>query len=425
MPDTPNTVRPGPERDEAAGYRPVSGVAVAAAAVAGISAVAVLGVWATAKVRGRPILVKELLPLAAVGVALAVVARWQLRRIGNARTGHGLASAALWVSLLALGGYGAYYFATDLAVRQQARKTADDFFTLMADGKPEMAFRLTRPPSQQADLPDAERVRARFGSTDLYAFNQADLPRTFRTWPDKVRFQFTGERERVDEADGFQVELNYVLRTPEGQFDVGITTRGFDDRITGGREWQVLFQRTGLRQDRQLTKLGRLCLELQAECARRFLPKWNQELVKEKPEAIAAIVRKEGQVLPAGERDKVAEELHRPGAVNIFPGAGPTRPPGLPTILFSPDAVRLVQVVEADAPTVAPNVPAWLTIRLAGDELVKEMLRLAGPGWEQQPLLPIMTYDPELRNYEFRFVPEELNLRPSQPRIGPTAAPAS
>src|SRR2546423_1111077 len=108
MPDTPNTLRTGPERDEAAGYRPASGVAVAAVAVAGVTALTVLGVWVTAKVRGRPILVWQLLPVAAVGVALAVVARWKLRRVEGTRTGQGLATAALWVSLLALGGYGAY-----------------------------------------------------------------------------------------------------------------------------------------------------------------------------------------------------------------------------------------------------------------------------------------------------------------------------
>ncbi len=239
----------------------------------------------------------------------------------------------------------------------------------------------------------------------------------FRTWPGKVTYQFNGERDRVDEPDGFQVDLNYVLRSPEGRFEVAVGTRGYDDRATGGRDWQVLFQRTGLKPDREYTKLGRLCLELQSEC-RRYLYTWS--LQPRRADSVARILRKEGAALPDGERQKVVEEIVRPNSINVMPGAGPMRPPPMPNVFVDADGTRFTQTVEVDAPTVGPNVPAVLTVRLAGDALVKEMVQLSGPGWEQQPVREIqsaVSTDPELRNYQFKFEVVELNLRPSLPRI--------
>jgi hypothetical protein len=188
MADTPNTVRSGPERDEAEGYRPLSALAVMALALAGVTAATVLSIWITAKIRGRPILIWQVMLVAAVALGLAVTARSQLRRSDSTRAGLGLAKVALWLSLFSLGGYGAYFAATGIAVRQQARDVADKMFALLSDGKPELGFRLTRPPAQQRGIePDAEKIRARFGSTDLFHFMGTELVRTFRTWPDKAR----------------------------------------------------------------------------------------------------------------------------------------------------------------------------------------------------------------------------------------------
>jgi hypothetical protein len=248
----------------------------------------------------------------------------------------------------------------------------------------------------------------------------------FRTWgPDKVRVQFAGERERQDQPDGFQVELNYAVRTPEGEFEFSILTRGVDDPISGGRDWQIVFQKSGLRQERRLTKLGRLCAELQYECARRYLRRWLSELARLEPDAIAAVVRLEGAVPPAGLREKLIAELRQPDAINPFPGAGPMRGAGLPTVLFSADAVRLTHVVEATAPAADksdPKIPTVLTIRVINVELERELLKLAGPDWDRHPLLgndPDPT--PELEPYglDNLFQVTEVNLRPSQPRIAP------
>ena len=107
MPDRPNVLPAGLERDEAAGYRPVSGLAVAALMLAAASAVAVIAIVVLTRVRGRPILVPTVLVTAAIAFALSLAARWKVARSLGTRSGLGLAKAAVWISVLSFGGYGA------------------------------------------------------------------------------------------------------------------------------------------------------------------------------------------------------------------------------------------------------------------------------------------------------------------------------
>jgi hypothetical protein len=424
MPERPHTLAPGPQRDEAAGYRPVAGLAIAALIVAGLTGITVLSIAVMIGTRHRPILSPLAVLLAAAGLMLSTAAWWQIRRSEGTRTGFGLTRIAFWVSLLSLGGYGAYYFAIDWAVHKQAETIADQFLKMLAEGKPELAFRLTRPPGQQRGIEtDANKIRARFGSTDLHFFDQSDLTREFRTWKEKARVQFKAPGTWEDKPDGFLVVLNYSLRTPEGLFDLVVFAQGFDDRVTGGdREWQIIFPGSGLRQDRQLTKLGRLCDELQGVCMRNYLRGiWVPALPGLKPEEVAAIVRIDGAVPREEQRKKLIEEVQQPSAINLIPGSGPSRQPGMPTMYFDADGVRLVQTIQVNAPIVDAQCPAVLTIQVVGEpRLMKELLDLAGPDWEKQPF---MSYEQnpssQLAEYKFDFKVTELNFRPGLPRIAP------
>ncbi len=423
MPDRVPAVSTGLERDEAAGYRPISAIAVAALLLAAVTVITVISVGVIMRVGGRPVLSPAVLVLAAASVGVSMAARWRVRRSGDTRTGIGLTRLAMWLSILALGGYGAYFAATDLALRQQARTEADQFFALLSQGQPELAFRLTRDPAQQRGIePDAKKIRARFGSTDLHHFLQSDLTRIFRTWPDKARVTFVGPGERLDLPNGFLVQLNYAIRTPEGQFDVDVWTRGVDDETTGARDWHVLFPKSTMRPEHQLTQLGRLCGELQLVWARSRYAEWSLRLPAEPIAEVEKIVQIEGVAPPEVQRRKLAEEVKQPGAINQTPGASPTRPPGLPTLYFDPDGVRIVQLVEVKAPTISAQCPAFLTAQLVGDELVKTLQKLAGPGWENQPLLPNDNYGAQLIPYKYEFKVSSLDLRPSLPPIAPAPA---
>src|SRR5438552_14320950 len=98
MPDTPRTTAPPPPppTDVAAGYRPISGLAIAALGVAVLTAVIVLVIVAVSLAKGRAILAEWVVALAVLGLALSVVARWQIRRSEGTRAGLGLAGISIW-----------------------------------------------------------------------------------------------------------------------------------------------------------------------------------------------------------------------------------------------------------------------------------------------------------------------------------------
>jgi hypothetical protein len=423
MPDRPNTLGAQPQRDEAAEYRPISAAAVAALMLSVAVALAVLLTLAMSwLVRKRPILVPPLLVLSTISLVLSAVAYRYVRRSEGTRTGLRAAQIAFWLSLLSLGGYGGYYFAIDTAVRQQARAVADQFFAELSADKPELAFRLTRDPDQQRTIPtEAEKIRARFGATDLRVFLQSELSRMSTAWAGsgKFRTEYRGPGERLDDPDGFTLQLTYTLRTPEGQFDVDAWVRGIDDRVTGSRDWQIIFPRTGVRVARQLTQLGRVTAELQMECLRRFLPqRWLPMVPLMKPEELATIVRVNGLVPAAGQRAKLAEQLQAPRAIDLTPGVGPMRAPEFPLTRVGPDGVRLIQVIQVNAPAVCAQCPSYLTVGVVGDDLVKFVEKLSGADWERQPLLPSVEYSPPLADYKYEFKVTELNIRPDLPAIG-------
>jgi hypothetical protein len=355
--------------------------------------------------------------LAAVGLALSLAARWQIRRSESTRAGLMLANAGLWVSLLFGLGYGAYYAGTEAALRKQAEAAADQWFGLLVGGKPEEAFRLTLPPAQQRGVPEnAEDIRRRFGATELALFLRSDLPRMCRSWPDKVKVRTVGVREWEVKPTGFQVDLNYEVRTPEGQYDVVISTVGTDDPAGGGRDWQVMFQRSGIRDTgRRLTKLGRLCLELQARVQRNFLPEWAKGLPG--GPSVEPLIRLEGAVPPEDKRATWAKEMRLPGAVNLFPGSGPLRPPGMPTAHITADDVFFANNSEVSLPSLGGSIATVLVVRPTDATLIQEMLRLAGPGWENQPVEPLAERPPELAPYNADFRVVEINIKPSAPKL--------
>jgi hypothetical protein len=398
----------------------VSGLAVAALGVSALAALVVLTVGVAAKIKGRPVLLPSVLFLAGLGLVLSIAARWHIQRAEGTRAGRKLASIALWLSLLSGFGYGAYYYGTEFALRKQAEAAADQWFALLGKGQPELAFRLTRDPAQQRGLPenDPEEIRRRFGTTELAAFLRADLPRMWRSWPDKTAVRLVGVKDWEITPQGYQVELNYEVRDPEGLYDVVVTTLGRDDPAAGGRDWQIVFSRSGLR-ERKFTKLGRLCLEIQSELQRRFLPAWNKQLAD--GPGLESQVLIEGVAPPADKRETVVKEIKAPGAVNLFPATSPLRPPGLPTSYITAADVRFVQNVEITLPSLGGPITSSLNMRPKDEALVKEMLRLAGPGWEKEPAESPRERPAELTPYRLEFQVSEIDIKPSAPRLEPVS----
>src|SRR5438128_9637201 len=195
MAELPNTVRPD-VRPDAPGYRPLSGPALAALIVSGFGAVLVTILGIAAKLSSKPVLYPSVMLVPVIGIALAVVAQWQLRRAEGSRVGAGLARAGLWLGILFGAGYAAYYFFTAIAVRQQARGAAEQFLNLLKQNEPELAFRLTLAPGQQLTIAEDDRagIRRRFGASELLAFERTDLVRTCLRWHDKMNVEPQGVR---------------------------------------------------------------------------------------------------------------------------------------------------------------------------------------------------------------------------------------
>jgi hypothetical protein len=407
---------PAPLPVERSVYKPISALAVAALLVSILAALVITGFGVAAAVSRRPFLSGFVVALSAAALALAITAKIQLARSQGTRAGGKIANAALLLSLVFGSGYLAYWFAIDFAVGRQAREIADRFVLFLIDGQPERAFRLMREPAQQRSMSDdPESIRRRFGNTDLALFNRSDLPRLLRSWKGRTEYSYEGVRSIDVTPAGYEVALNYRFHFPEGIYPVGITALGSDDPDTGQRQWQLIFGKTGPRSDeRKLTKLGKLIFDLQVK-SHSGLPEWRDQLVQAGAKAAEPFIRLEGNVPAEDIRTKIAAELMDPSNIRLYPG-GPTRPLGYSQVTVTDDSVLVTNVLETSCPSVGNEMNTLLTRQVRGDALVKEMLQLAGPGWQQQPINTDPAY--ELPRYQYEFELLEINIRPSSPKMG-------
>lgn len=412
---------PPPRPSETGPYKPISMLAVAALIVAIANALLLIGFGIAAVAAKRPFLSWSIVLLSLIAVGLSIAAKLQLNRAQGTKAGSKIATAALLLSLVFGLGYSAYWFAIDFSIRKQSQELADKWMRFLGDGQPERAFLLTKEPPVQKSMPDdPDAIRRRFGNTDLALFNRSEMARLFRAWPTRIKWTFEGVHSWSETALGFECELNYTVRVPEGVFPVGVTAVGVDDPDTGERFWQIGFGATGVRGSlRQFTTLGKLIVDLQYRSF-LYLKSWHSEFIAAGAAAAEPMIRIEGAIPPPEKRKLIAEELMHPDAIQIHPG-GPTRPLGNATVLVGEDGVYVMHVLEVSAPSVGNEITALLGMRVRGDELVKEMQRLAGPDWDKEPVN--FSSEPELARYKYEFVPFEINIRPSTPKTGPRLLP--
>src|SRR5205814_7368151 len=108
-----------------------------------------------------------------------------------------------------------------------------------------------------------------------------------------------------------------------------------------------------------------------------------------------------------------------PGAVNLMVG-GPMTPTIPPTLRVDAGGVRLLCYVELNLPTLKPDpIPAHVIVEVMNGNLVKEIIDLQKPGWEQQPTQP--RWDVQLQGYAppYGMKVTEIDVRPTAPREGP------
>jgi hypothetical protein len=239
-------------------YRPLSGVAVAAFALALIYAI-VLAIVAVSSLLSRtpPFLAPWTLVIPAFAFLLAIGADQHLRYAEGTRSGESLIRWAKRLTVLGLL-YLAVYVAIFISVKLQAERFTRAWFDKVKDGKLAAAFLDTRKPEERDnDDPNLEeRVQNRYGTSgggkgEYAGFREQDIVQVL-TSGGPIEIEERGVRELEYEQGGYRVELSYRITTPEGVYDWNLTARS----STKGKQREWMITAPHLAERPQLTALG-------------------------------------------------------------------------------------------------------------------------------------------------------------------------
>lgn len=267
---------PTPDTD----YKPLSGLALAAIALAGLFAVILLGFVVVGFVSKRPIDEGWHLWLAAIGFVLAILARIQIRRSEGIRTGQKLADAAWWICLLGGGGFFAYLQANEFSLRLQSGKYLDAWFDALKKGDRAASFLLTLEPEQRrdpslnpADPTLEERLNTEFAH--MYpGYRNHSLVTTIVRGGDAITAAQQGLKRWEYRTASTSVEWTYRISGPEGVFLTSVSLLGARPKGEKSLSWRIdINNNFGIRPE-NITTYGRLIgYELPFE-AERALRAW-------------------------------------------------------------------------------------------------------------------------------------------------------
>src|SRR5581483_5435607 len=282
---------PSAEKPEA--YRSVSILAILGFALACLYAVVIVGGAIVSFLVTRtpwlvPISLALLMPL--IAAALCWIARSQIQSSEGTLAGLPLTKWGITISFISALGYGAYYAATAVAVRQQGATFADQFFDTLKRGEIERAFLMTRPTtSRPAEGPelrnaienehnDSPDVKIPGAFTD---FCQKDYVRVLAQSGAESKLELLSVGDWDYKEGGFKVPLRYEIKTPLLSFEMVITVlsregRGKEGKSRAdvkGRQWMVVPGETRVETAYMLTHEGETLIR-QYALARQFAQEW-------------------------------------------------------------------------------------------------------------------------------------------------------
>jgi hypothetical protein len=264
------------DRDQdAQDYKPLALLAVAAFVVSLLFALVVVTLTVWGLVSRKPFLEPWLILVAIGGVLLSIAGRWQISLSEGTREGRRLVNIAWWLSLIGGAMYAAYYFGNIYAIQGQARRFVKDaLLARLKEQKVEAAFAATLRPNQRRGMTNLEEVRRRFG--DIVApFRMEPLPRMYERAGGIAEVEDIGTAQWDQKADGLTVYLRFMVRTPEGSFEVIVPAVGVENAETGEREWFVERQNVGVKPV-TISTYGALTSGLQEE-ADGFMVSWMHD----------------------------------------------------------------------------------------------------------------------------------------------------
>jgi hypothetical protein len=268
-------------------YRPLSLTALIGFSAAVLYTVFLLLIALVALVRHSPLLIGSaalVLPLLTLGVS--VVGWLQVQRSDGTKAGSGLALWGMLLSLLTCLSYGAYYYATFLAIHQQAEPFVLDWFEKVKAGKVDEAFCLTLSPSTRPpEGPNRRRdLEMRFntgpdgsGRGRLSMFSQSELVRFVEQGGETAKVIPLGVNEWTYQEVGYRVRQTFQVTMPQGSFQVMVTTHGSDAQAPGqARQWRVVIEETAIKGAPEPTPLARRMMELMVS-SNSFSRQWVQK----------------------------------------------------------------------------------------------------------------------------------------------------
>ena len=302
MPE-PTATSISPQPGEVLDYKPVSGWAILGLLLGIVFSLAVVFGFLYGLITNNPLwLPPWTLFVAVAGVAVSLLALWQIAVSEGTRVGKPVAIWGLWLSIVSALGYTAFYFFTRFALVSQANdfvmnKDAENmsgrpisgFFPRLQEGAHDptqfnIAFLLAIPPEKRKDSdPSNEESMRKTQDVNglLTRFREVKLVKLVHDSGGKVTFEPRGVVNWGREQGGFfKVERNYLINTPELTAVITLAVYSFDSpgeprrwiaNVIPGQSDPVKILRS------QYTPLGKAIRELQ-EGAYKSLRDWTKNL---------------------------------------------------------------------------------------------------------------------------------------------------
>lgn len=231
----------------AARYAPLSGLAVTSLVVAVVFVLVLLVFAVPAWLGGQPLLEWWLLVFPAVGIALAFVARRQIRNSEGARTGEGYANAGWWMCVVAGACYLTYWMATEMGVRSDAERAMTTWAEKFRGGNPNdpndpamrEAYLKTLDPGQVGSFTaNPKLLQAPQYAMPLARLRNSPLLLVSARNKDATTLVPLGLREwKVLPEGKMECQVAATLKSPEGEFPVLVEMQGVNTEK--GRVWQI------------------------------------------------------------------------------------------------------------------------------------------------------------------------------------------
>lgn len=255
-----------PSSSDAEPYVPLSWMGVAAFGSAILLVVLLLILAADSFYKKRPLLELELVLIGiAVVVVLSFIGRRRIRdaegTLSARALGIDLCSAAWWTALVVGAIYGAYWLAITIPLQNEVQSQVSKMVENLNQGNVGAAFHQTLPPGSGVAPGDVASMEARYRRNFL-AFRKSPIVQTALRNKGECRYDSGSMRDTEFSTGLMTCTAGGTLISPEGRLTLTVPLRAIDlvrgdqEKVTGGRQWQIMPEPDGYVTTGQFTPYG-------------------------------------------------------------------------------------------------------------------------------------------------------------------------